>query len=151
MLENEFDEENKESKDEVLIQQEFFSDSSEDETSREIEEENIEIFETDSESDSEVTENMKIEGFIYPVEDIEFPSQHFEFSPMFGAQNLPGKYDTEKEAWKSWFLPVIQHIVEKTNEKLRSENVRQFKNGKIFQVTEKDIINYFVIYWTQGK
>lgn len=142
MLENEFDEENKESKDEVLIQQEFFSDSSEDETSREIEEENIEIFETDSESDSEVTENMKIEGFIYPVEDIEFPSQHFESSPMFGAQNLPGKYDTEKEAWKSWFLPVIQHIVEKTNEKLRSENVRQFKNGKIFQVTEKDIINY---------
>jgi len=107
-------------------------------------------------------ELLKITEFIEDLPETHFLQQHqFRekitiFSPpqfsnsSFGPRNIPTVFLNEKDSMIFFYDHLWDHILEKTNQRMREKNIRYSSTNEVLQIDKVTLINYWCLFWAMG-
>ena len=78
-----------------------------------------------------------------------FPPPNFR-SVQFGPQRVPADFVQESQSFHLFFQPVLEHILSKTNQRMREYSFTLNKGQKILQINMQQLINYWCLFFAMG-
>ena len=78
-----------------------------------------------------------------------FSTPQFE-SVQFGPQRVPNNFQFEKESFLLFFQDVLNHLLEKTNHRMREQSIALNKGQKVLQITMQQLVNYWCLFFAMG-